>query len=480
MKFFKSLLPALLISTQVFGATNERFFDIKVGNTTLLNYISGAGTISVSDTIISGLNKLNGNEAVDAANIATNTASIALKAPLASPALTGNPTAPTQTALNNSTRISTTAYTDSAVSAVSGAAIYSLTSDVTAMGPGAAAATITVGAVTDAKASLKVKPSVALVSTVNLTLSGFQTIDGTLTAADTLVLATGQTSGSQNGPWMSESGAWTRPSWYPTGGTVQASQFSTSQVRLGTTYQGTSWKMTSAGAITIDTTSTVWSVIPLALNSNTVTGTLPAANLPNPTSSTLGGVESLAAASHNFLTSISTGGVPTQAQPAFSDVSGNATIAQGGTNLTSYVKGDILSATATNTLSALAIGTTGQSLQTLSTGVAGWTSGIPASATNAQTGTTYTLVIGDQGNNVTMSNAATNILTVPPNSGVAFPVGTQLTVASYGAGQTSIAAGAGVTINSADGALKLRVQYSAVTILQTAANVWLLMGDISL
>jgi hypothetical protein len=39
----------------------------------------------------------------------------ALLAPLASPALTGNPTATTQTALNNSTRIATTAYTDAAV-----------------------------------------------------------------------------------------------------------------------------------------------------------------------------------------------------------------------------------------------------------------------------------------------------------------------------------------------------------------------------
>ena len=38
-----------------------------------------------------------------------------LKAPLASPALTGNPTAPTQSPLDNSTKISTTAYADAAV-----------------------------------------------------------------------------------------------------------------------------------------------------------------------------------------------------------------------------------------------------------------------------------------------------------------------------------------------------------------------------
>lgn len=52
------------------------------------------------------------------------------------------------------------------------------------------------------------------------------------------------------------------------------------------------------------------------------------ADLPNPSATTLGGVESLAAASHNFLTSISTSGVPAQAQPAFTDISGTATAAQ--------------------------------------------------------------------------------------------------------------------------------------------------------
>ena len=50
-------------------------------------------------------------------------------------------------------------------------------------------------------------------------------------------------------------------------------------------------------------------------------GTLLAARLPVPSSSTLGGVESLAAVAHNFLTSISTAGVPTQAQPATTDLS---------------------------------------------------------------------------------------------------------------------------------------------------------------
>jgi len=53
-------------------------------------------------------------------DITSLTTDLAAKATLASPALTGNPTAPTQTALDNSTKIATTAYTDGAVAAAAG------------------------------------------------------------------------------------------------------------------------------------------------------------------------------------------------------------------------------------------------------------------------------------------------------------------------------------------------------------------------
>jgi hypothetical protein len=46
--------------------------------------------------------------------LASLSGTILLKAPLASPALTGNPTAPTQTAGNNSTRVATTAFVTAA------------------------------------------------------------------------------------------------------------------------------------------------------------------------------------------------------------------------------------------------------------------------------------------------------------------------------------------------------------------------------
>lgn len=97
---------------------------------------------------------------------------------------------------------------------------------------------------------------------------------------------------------------------------------------------------------------------------------------------------------------------------------------------------------------------------------------------NAQTGTTYTLVLADASKVITMTNASANTLTVPPNSSVAFTTGTQITVVQTGSGTTTIAAGSGVTINSADSALDLRVQYSACTLLKTATDTWLLIGDI--
>ena len=59
------------------------------------------------------------------------------------------------------------------------------------------------------------------------------------------------------------------------------------------------------------------------------------ADLPNPSSSTLGGVQSVASVSHQWINSISTSGVPQLSQPAFTDISGTLAISAGGTNCTS-------------------------------------------------------------------------------------------------------------------------------------------------
>ena len=98
-------------------------------------------------------------------------------------------------------------------------------------------------------------------------------------------------------------------------------------------------------------------------------------------------------------------------------------------------------------------------------------------ALNAQTGTTYTFVLADRGKLVTTSNGSAQTITIPPNSSVAFAVGTQIQVAGLGAGEVTMAAGSGVTIRSTPG-LKLRAQYSSVTCIKIATDEWILVGDL--
>lgn len=99
---------------------------------------------------------------------------------------------------------------------------------------------------------------------------------------------------------------------------------------------------------------------------------------------------------------------------------------------------------------------------------------------NAQTGTTYTLVLTDAARTafVTMTNGGASTLTVPPNSSVAFPVGSVVEGAQLGAGQVTLTPGAGVTINATPGA-KIAAQYGTFGLLKTATDVWLAYGRLS-
>jgi len=98
--------------------------------------------------------------------------------------------------------------------------------------------------------------------------------------------------------------------------------------------------------------------------------------------------------------------------------------------------------------------------------------------TNRQTAS-YTLVLGDADKLVEINNASANNLTVPLNSSVAFATGTQILLAQYGAGQTTIVATSGVTIRSNGAKLKLNAQYSGATLIKIDTNEWYLFGDIA-
>jgi len=95
---------------------------------------------------------------------------------------------------------------------------------------------------------------------------------------------------------------------------------------------------------------------------------------------------------------------------------------------------------------------------------------------NAQTGTTYTFVLADNGKLVTLDNASSITVTVPANSSVAYATGAIINLQQIGAGQVTVAGAAGVTINGTG--TKTRAQWSAASLLKTATDTWTLIGDI--
>lgn len=142
-------------------------------------------------------------------------------------------------------------------------------------------------------------------------------------------------------------------------------------------------------------------------------------------------------------------------------------------------KGDLIAATAADTWARLAVGTDGfipVAASGESTGLK-WALSNPVVA-NRQTDS-YTLVLGDAYKVVEMNKATANDLTVPPNSSVAFEVGTIIEVMQYGAGQTTVVAGGGVTLRSSGGKLKLMAQYSAASLRKIATDEWAVAGELS-
>ncbi|MHB1057233.1 MAG: hypothetical protein ACYC0F_05055 [Rhodanobacter sp.] len=90
---------------------------------------------------------------------------------------------------------------------------------------------------------------------------------------------------------------------------------------------------------------------------------------------------------------------------------------------------------------------------------------------NDQTGTSYALVLSDAGKDVRCTNAAAIALTVPPNSVVAYPLGTMIAFSQGGVGVVTATAGAGVTINQKSG-VATTGQYDARVLEKIGTDTW--------
>lgn len=93
-------------------------------------------------------------------------------------------------------------------------------------------------------------------------------------------------------------------------------------------------------------------------------------------------------------------------------------------------------------------------------------------------GTTKTLALTDANTRQECSNGSAQTVTIPPNSSVAFPVGTEIEFVQLGAGKVTLAQGVGVTISSISSYKSLGAQYAGATLYKQATDTWILIGNL--
>jgi len=256
--------------------------------------------------------------------------------------------------------------------------------------------------VDSARSGLDVKQSVKVATTGNIALSGTQTVDGVALSVGDRILVKDQTTASENGIYVVASSFWTRATDADADAEVTSGMFTF--VEQGSVNSDTGFVLTTDGTITVGTTGLNFTLF-------SASGTLIAGNGLSKNGDTLevnvaltGGIE-ISADELQLKSSVagdgltySSGVIDVVGTTNRIDVSANAidistsyvgqatittlgTITQGiwnadvigtiygGTGLNSYTTGDILYASASNTLAALSLGANGKILQSNGTNV---------------------------------------------------------------------------------------------------------------
>ena len=392
------------------SVTSTTFVGALTGNASTATTLQNARTIAISGPVTGTATSFNGSAnitipvtALDVAHAnvtgtlavdhggtgvttSTGTGSVVLSA---SPALTGTPTAPTAADGTNTTQIATTAFVTAAVDA--------------------------------ARSGLDVKASVKVATTSNITLSNTQTVDGIALSVGDRVLVKDQSTASQNGIYVVSSTAWARSTDADTDAEVTSGMFTF--VEQGTVNADSGWVLSTDGAIVVGTTALTFVQFSGAGQIVAGAGLTKTGNTLNVGAGTGIAVNAddvalsgQALAFHNLatnglvtrtgagtVTGRSVEGTTNRITVTNGDgVSGNPTVdiastyvgqtsittlgtiatgtwnataigtTKGGTGLTSYATGDILYASASNTLAKLTIGADGKVLQVNGSGVPVW------------------------------------------------------------------------------------------------------------
>ena len=275
------------------------------------------------------------------------------------------------------------------------------------------------------------KPCRAATTGANITLSGYKTIDGVAFSSgaegssyNMRVLVKDQTDTTQNGVYLANSGTWTRQPDFD--GNTDFVKGTGIYITNGTAYAGTIFAVTSSDPQSVG-------INPISFGAY-VTSVV---SVSAPTTTTLGGAYSKAAASHQFLTALTTGGSFTAGQPSASDISGLSALAVSGgssdlsctTTNDSAAAGKLGEVITSNIASGSAVGlTTGVSANVTSISltagdwdVYGWVGTNPAGST-----TTITLGAGISATTANLGSFASKFST-NASAGVSngIPIATQ-------------------------------------------------------
>jgi len=100
---------------------------------------------------------------------------------------------------------------------------------------------------------------------------------------------------------------------------------------------------------------------------------------------------------------------------------------------------------------------------------------VTSNAIKTLTGTTYTLLVGDDGKIITSSNASLQKFEIPTG----LPIGFNCSVIQLGTGPVGFSAASGVTLNTFAGKTLMAGQYSAVSIIEYATNLVNIAGGLT-
>lgn len=377
---------------------------------------------------------------------------------------------------------------------------------ITGLGtPSASTDAATKGYVDGVAEGLDVKASCRLATTEavgNIGLSGLSNIDGVTPLAGDRILVKNQTAGSENGIYVADSSTWSRATDAAQNGEITPGTFVF--VEQGTVNADSGWVVTTNGTITIGATDIIWTQFSGA-------GQISAGIALTKTGNTLD-VDLTDAIDS---TSTTTAATPNSVKQAY-DLA-NAAIPKSLVD----AKGDLIVATADNTVTRLPVGATQGHVLTVdsaeaagikwaaaaasgntvyyqndapaspidgdiwvdandetinATGPAGQNAfNIPITSTSAS----RDIAFSDLGDLIECGSSSGITMTIRNDSTVpGFVAGDQIVILQTGIGQVTIAAGAGVTVNGTPG-LKLRDQWSSATLIKRSANTWVVIGDTS-